>query len=193
MEKRAVWKEGKHCEHLLVDSELVLPQGASTRTFARSPGWWGRRENWVNMGLSGPLFRCGCFQLFTKQSLLGLESGEEETVFNFGMSQTASLPASTHASFQLWPELKAWEGPGAQSHWVAIWKDQSCTLHRSWDDTDLRGRDPSSLARNIKPGEPGWKPRILATRPPGTTGEKQKWPGLLPLFVSRTVSRRQQL
>ena len=43
------------------------------------------------MGLSGPLFRRGCFQLFTEQGLLGLENGEEETVFNFGMSQTASF------------------------------------------------------------------------------------------------------
>ena len=57
----------------------------------------------MNMGLSGLLFRRGCLQLSTKQGLLGLENGEEETVFNFGMSPTASLPvvtASTHASFQ---------------------------------------------------------------------------------------------
>ena len=37
----------------------------------------------MNMGLSGPQFRRGCFQLFTEQGLLGLENGEEETVFNF--------------------------------------------------------------------------------------------------------------
>ena len=40
----------------------------------------------MSTGLSGPLFRRGCFQLFTEQGLLSLENGEEETVFNFGMS-----------------------------------------------------------------------------------------------------------
>ena len=48
----------------------------------------------MSTGLSGPLFRRGCFQLFTEQGLLSLENGEEETVFNFGMSQTASLPGA---------------------------------------------------------------------------------------------------
>ena len=48
----------------------------------------------MNMGLSGPLFRHGCFQLFTEQGLLGLENGEEETVLNSGMSQPASLPGA---------------------------------------------------------------------------------------------------
>ena len=48
----------------------------------------------MNMGLSGPLFRRGCFQLFTEQGELGLENGEEETVLNFGKPQTAPLPGA---------------------------------------------------------------------------------------------------
>ena len=62
----------------------------------------------MNMGLSGLLFRRGCLQLSTEQGLLGLENGEEETVFNFGMSPTASLPvvtASTHEELVV-PSLK---------------------------------------------------------------------------------------
>ena len=48
----------------------------------------------MSTGLSGPLFKRGCFQLFTEQGLLSLENREEETVFNFGMLQTASLPGA---------------------------------------------------------------------------------------------------
>ena len=80
---------------------------------------------------------------------------------------------------------RAW-GPGTLG---ARWKDQCFTWQAAGMMLISEG-DILGPCRGIKPGEPGWKPRVLAARPPGTRGKTQKWPGFWALFVRRTVSRR---
>lgn len=141
------------------------------------------------MGLSGPLSVTWMLQLSLSKAC-SVWKMVRRKLFLTLVCQVDSLPFLVlPASFCSGP--KPGKGLGLSHTGKQYRKISVFTLHRSWDYTDLRGRSWIPCP-GIKPGNLG-KPRVLATRPPGTRGEKQKWPRLLHLFVSKTVSRRQKL